>query len=147
MGESAHVTAKSLWVSESSAHAFLGSTEALVGRARASPDQVAIVAESERGALVRLRFQGASPFGAGICLEINGAQGDLVIRLSNNNANMLHLSDLRMQKTTGRGMLTNKEVPGSSYSPQVPLNAEPLVSVADTSRSGNLAILANANTE
>lgn len=97
---------------------------------RSSPDQLAIAAILDSGAVASLRLSGASSPGTGIRLEISGDEGDLVI-IAAPGSRGLQMADLRLFRTSGMGELTELEVPEHYFSAPAALRGTVALNVAE----------------
>ncbi len=97
---------------------------------RTSADQIVVIGELENGAVANVRLSGASSLGTGVRLEISGDKGDLVV-IAQGDARGIQMSDLKLFKTTGMGVLTEVEVPESAYHVPEAVRVSPPLNVAE----------------
>jgi predicted dehydrogenase len=96
---------------------------------RSSPDQVLVHATTGDGVLISLRVQGSSPLGSGVTLELNGDEGDLVVKCGA-GARGIQMSDLTLYKTVAGGQLEKIDVPEHYFEVNACIRHNPALNVA-----------------
>ncbi|MDB5702078.1 MAG: hypothetical protein JWL66_2277, partial [Sphingomonadales bacterium] len=97
---------------------------------RTSADQVVVMGELENGVTATLRLSGASSFGTGVRIEVNGDAGDLVIEAAPGGRG-IQMTDLTLHRTVAMGVLEAVPVPESAYAVPDTLRACPPMNVGE----------------
>jgi predicted dehydrogenase len=106
---------------------------------RTSPDQILVSGITTKEVMASVRIQGSSPLGTGVALEINGAKGDLVVKVAAKGRG-IQMTDASLYRTTESGDLELMSVPEHYYGIPESIRYNPAMNVARSYQSMAKAI-------